>query len=94
MNSESYTASVVLPSSIAHSLAESFQSGSAHMEDGISSGLSHSLEEKRIFRLHAASDVIFAAIKDLTFPYVGRELNRFARRLHEEYKVFLLHLLK
>jgi hypothetical protein len=45
-----------------------------------------SQEKKRKHHLSAATDPIFAELRDLNFASVGRRLNKAARRLDEDYK--------
>lgn len=44
-------------------------------------------EKKRKHHLSAATDPIFAELRDLNFASVGRRLNKAARRLDEDYRV-------
>lgn len=44
-------------------------------------------EKKRKYHLSAATDPIFAELRDLNFASVGRRLNKAARRLDEDYRV-------
>lgn len=46
-----------------------------------------SQEKKRKHHLSAATDPIFAELRDLNFASVGRRLNKAARRLDEDYRV-------
>ena len=44
-------------------------------------------EKKRKHHLSAATDPIFAELRDLNFASIGKRLNKAARRLDEDYRV-------
>lgn len=46
-------------------------------------------EAKKKYHLNASIDPVFNELKDLNFSEVGKVLNRTARRLDEDYKVWL-----
>lgn len=87
-------AHVELPASLLTSSA-SVESPNAGASTSAQPAVAPSLtmEKKKKHHLTTATDPLFAGLRDLNFSSVGKRLNQIARRLDEDYKVFIIQRL-